>query len=422
MDIHDFIKTKRDGHRHTARQLHDFVTAVTKATITDYQISAWLMAAYINGLDDTETADLTAAMAASGDSVSFGDLPRPIVDKHSTGGVGDTATFLLLPLLASVGLISVKMSGRGLGFTGGTIDKVAAIDGFRTDLSPHELRQTAKEVGCALGGQSASLAPADKKLYALRDATETVSSLPLIAASIMSKKLAVESDGIVLDVKCGSGAFMKTPSEARALANKLVSIGKAAGRRTSALITDMSQPLNRFVGNALEIRGALESLDAGLKDRLGSLVLAIAKEVARLADASVDFESTIASGKVRDKLNQWVAAQEGNLKTPLPVAPVVDTVYSDKSGFVESIDCAAIGETARFLGAGRMAAEDEIDLAVGIEMKVLIGDKIQQGDPLCDIHCRTESALEVAQERMHLAIQISQNRPQISDILIDTVT
>lgn len=421
MDIHDFIKTKRDGHRHSTRQLNDFVTAVTHATITDYQIAAWLMAAYINGLDDTETADLTAAMAASGDSVGFGDLPRPIVDKHSTGGVGDTTTFLLLPLLASVGLTSIKMSGRGLGFTGGTIDKVAAIEGFRTSLSPYELRQIAKEVGCALGGQSASLAPADKKLYALRDATETVTSLPLIAASIMSKKLAVESDGIVLDVKCGSGAFMKTPSEARALADKLVSIGKAAGRGTSALITDMSQPLNRFVGNALEIRGALESLDAGLKDRLGTVVVAIAKEVARLADASVDIESTIASGNVRDKLYQWVAAQGGNLNTPLPVAPVVETVYSDKSGFVESIDCAAIGETARILGAGRMAAEDEIDLAVGIEMKVLIGDQVQQGDPLCNIHCNSESAFEAAKDRLLPAISITQSRPQTTDILIDTV-
>jgi pyrimidine-nucleoside phosphorylase len=422
MDIHDFIKTKRDGNRHSAGQLNDFISAVTEATVTDYQISAWLMAAYINGLDDTETADLTAALVASGEIVGFGDLPRPIVDKHSTGGVGDTTTFLLLPLLASVGLTSVKMSGRGLGFTGGTIDKVAAIEGFRTELSPDELRQIAKRVGCALGGQTANLAPADKKLYALRDATETVSSLPLIAASIMSKKLALESDGIVLDVKCGSGAFMKSQAEARSLAEKLVAIGKASGRRTSALITDMSQPLNRYVGNALEIRGALESLDSGLKDRLGTVVIAVAQEVARLADISVDFESAIASGKVREKLNQWVAAQGGDLNVPLPTAPIVKALYSDQAGFVESIDCAAVGETARTLGAGRMVAEDEIDLAVGIEMKVVIGDKVQRGDPLCVIHCRNDSAFQVAQECLRLAISISQHRPPAFDMVIDIVT
>lgn len=407
MNIHNFIATKRDGRAHTAAEIGSFVGAVASNEIPDYQISAWLMAAYLNGLTDEETNELTIAMAESGETLPLADIPQPIVDKHSTGGVGDTTTFLLLPLLASCGITSIKLSGRGLGFTGGTIDKLSAIPGFRYDLSPDEMVRIAKQVGCALSGQSANLAPADKKLYALRDATETVSCLPLIAASVMSKKLAVASDGILLDVKCGSGAFMKTAESATALAKKLVSIGNSAGRTTRALVSDMNQPLNKYVGNALEIRGALESLDNGLQDRLGRVVLELANAVAEIAGSRANFEGAISSGKVQSKLDEWIRAQGGDPTEQLPKAPYRHTLKSESSGHLASVDCEKIGEAARLLGAGRIKAEDEIDHAVGIVMRIEVGDSVDAGQDLLEIHARSQGDANAVSEFLLPAFHFS---------------
>ncbi len=421
MDIHNFLATKREGRTHSPKAISEFVRAITADEVEDYHVAAWLMAAYINGLDGTETSALTIAMATSGETLKFENVPRPIIDKHSTGGVGDTTTFLLLPLLAACGITGLKLSGRGLGFTGGTLDKLASIPGFRTDLSGEEISRIANEVGCALGGQTANLAPADKKLYALRDATETVSSLPLIAASVMSKKLAVESDGIVLDVKCGSGAFMETKEAALALATQLVAIGASAGRETRALVTDMSQPLNRYVGNALEIRGAIESLDGGLQDQLGQVVLRLAEEMADIAGVSVNFADAVSSGRVHHKLQEWISAQGGDPGAPLPRAPVVETVLSDRDGYIAAIDCASIGKAARALGAGRATVVDKIDPSVGIVMQVSIGDPVSVGAPLYNIHAKTSHDATSAQNSLASAIQFAQDPVEPKPLILATI-
>src|SRR5687768_1679111 len=268
MTPREFIKTKREGRAHTPAEIRWFIETLVAGEIADYQVSAWLMAAVLNGLDKHETAELTQAMATSGDVLSVPTLGT-VVDKHGTGGVGDVVTPLFIPIVAACGVPVVKMSGRGLGFTGGTLDKLESIPGFRGDLSPEQLIAQAERIGCAWGGQTADLAPADKILYALRDATDTVESLPLIAASIMSKKLAAGADVIVFDVKCGNGAFMQSPEDARALADALVSIAEAAGKKAKALVTDMSQPLAPAIGNALELRAAFAELKSGMNGRLG---------------------------------------------------------------------------------------------------------------------------------------------------------
>lgn len=284
MTPNEFIKAKRDGSRHTPAEIRWFVESLTAESIADYQVTAWLMAAYLNGLDAEETASL--AMADSGEKLSFPTLGT-VVDKHSTGGVGDAVTPLFIPIVAACGVPVVKMSGRGLGFTGGTLDKLESIPGFGGDLSPEALVAQAERIGCAWGGQTVELAPADKILYALRDATETVESLALIAASIMSKKLAAGADVIILDIKCGNGAFMQTADDARALANALLSISTSAGRKARAFVTDMSQPLAPAVGNALELKAAFAELRGGMSGRLGRVVMALAEAACEEAGANV---------------------------------------------------------------------------------------------------------------------------------------
>jgi pyrimidine-nucleoside phosphorylase len=408
----EFIKTKREGREHSQADLRWFVDALVNGQIEDYQVSAWLMAAVLNGLNAKETVDLTLAMADSGETLSFPSLGT-VVDKHSTGGVGDVVTPLFIPIVAACGVPVVKISGRGLGFTGGTLDKLESIPGFRGDLPPEQLITQAERIGCAWGGQTADLAPADKILYALRDATDTVESLPLIAASIMSKKLAAGADVIVLDVKCGNGAFMQSPEEAQALANTLVSIAETAGRRAKAFVTDMSQPLAPAIGNALELKAAFAELKSGMSGRLGQVAIALADAACSLAGASLSPGDVVFNGAALAKLQEWIEAQGGDARvidepTLLPSAPHVETVLADRAGYVSGFDCRALGEAARAIGAGRLHKDDVIDPAVGIEVLVELGDSVEPGHPVFAVHSRTQQPSNLLQ-----TLEISTEKPTL---------
>ena len=399
MTAREFIKTKRERGIHTPAEIRWFIEALVAGQVHDYQASAWLMAALLNGLNKEETANLTLAMSESGDVLTFPSLST-VVDKHSTGGVGDVVTPLFIPIVAACGVTVVKMSGRGLGFTGGTLDKLESIPGFRGDLSPEQLIGQAERIGCAWGGQTADLAPADKILYALRDATDTVESLPLIAASIMSKKLAAGADVIMLDVKCGNGAFMQSLEEARALASSLVTIAEAAGRRAKAIVTDMSQPLAPAIGNALELRAAFAELKSGMNGHLGQVTMALAEAACSLAGSRLSPREALDSGKAEAKLKEWIEAQGGDPRVVddpslLPSAPHAHTVTADRSGYVSGFDCRALGEAARALGAGRLHKDDVIDPAVGIEVLVEIGDQVEAGQPVFAVHSKTEKCPEL---------------------------
>ena len=411
MTVSEFITRKRDGERHNREEFDWFVSELVRGGIPDYQASAWLMASYLNGLDEMETAALTEAVAASGKTLHFRGLY--VVDKHSTGGVGDAVTPILLPIVAACGVPIVKLAGRGLGFTGGTIDKMASIPGFSTNLKPDEMRRLAKTVGCALAEQTCDLAPADGILYKLRGATETVDSLPLIAASIMSKKLAGGADAVMLDVKAGSGAFMPSLESAKELAYALVSIGKQAGKGMRALITDMNQPLAPAVGNALEIRAAVDELRSGCRDRLGRVVKALAEAAVELAGVSANVAEVIESGRALMKMSEWIQAQGGDpamVDDPsgvLPRAPFSREAVASEAGFVEGFQTSAIGEIARDLGAGRRRVKDEVDPAVGMEVRVRIGDRVEAGSPLFTVHARSESDAESAARRLSTLVSFS---------------
>jgi pyrimidine-nucleoside phosphorylase/thymidine phosphorylase len=361
-------------------------------------MAAFCMAVFFRGMDGAEVAALTDAMLRSGDVLDLSDVPGAKVDKHSTGGVGDKVSLALAPLVAACGVRVPMISGRGLGHTGGTLDKLEAIPGFRTDLPPDRFRALVRDVGACLVGQTARLAPADRRLYALRDVTATVESIPLIAASIMSKKLAEGIDALVLDVKVGPGAFMKTAADARALARALAGIGRAAGKRVAALLTDMSQPLGRAVGNALEVVEAVDLLRGGGPPDLREVTVALGAEMLRLGGAAPDvpagrraIEAAIADGRGLAKLEEIVRAQGGDpssLRDPdrLPRAPRRFEVPSPAAGVVEAIDCEAIGLAAVALGAGRSRVDDRIDPAVGFVIGKRIGDPVARGEPLCTVH------------------------------------
>lgn len=422
--IHEFIRTKRDAEPHSPDEIRQFIQALTRGEIPDYQVTAWLMAAYLNGLDYDETATLTQAMAESGETVNLAGLPRPVVDKHSTGGVGDAVTIILLPLLAACGLTIVKMSGRGLGHTGGTIDKMEAIPGFRTDLSPEQLVSQAKRIGCALGAQTANLAPADKILYALRDATETVASISLIAASVMSKKLASGADAIVIDVKVGNGAFMKSLEQATELAKTLVAIGERSGRAVRTVITDMNQPLAPAIGNALEVRAAIRELQTGCKNRLGQVVRLLANTALSMAGVKADVDSAISSGAALNKLREWISVQGGDdrvVEDPdavLPVSSAQRQVISQNDGYIASFETAELGEIARDLGAGRRQKDDVIDHGVGIELHAKIGDRISEGQPIFTIHAKTDNDVVTAERRLQTAYTTSASKPETRDVAL----
>ncbi len=419
MRIYDIIKQKRDGAKLSQAQIEYFIKAYTDGEIKDYQASALLMAVFINGLDKEETIHLTKAMMHSGDVVDLSAIAGIKVDKHSTGGVGDTTTMVLAPLVASVGVPIAKMSGRGLGHTGGTIDKLEAIPGFHVELTSARFADNVNRYGIAVIGQSKNIAPADKKLYALRDVTATVENISLIASSIMSKKLAAGSNGIVLDVKTGSGAFIKDVDASIELAQAMVDIGNGMQRQTVGVITDMAQPLGFAIGNGLEVIEAIETLKGNGPRDLTELCLTLGANMAVIGGAADSFAAArqmladnIANGKALQKFREFVAAQDGDDNVVddyglLPQASHVVQVKAPKSGYLTSFKNEQVGVCAMLLGAGRRDMSSQIDLAAGIVLAAKIGDKVQQGDVLATLYTNDQTSLAAVEKQLLDAIEIS---------------
>jgi len=398
MRAYEIIHRKRDGQAIPAGEIAALIRGFTDGEIPDYQMAAFCMAVFFRGMDGAEVEALTRAMLESGDVLDLSAIPGCKVDKHSTGGVGDKISLPLAPLVAACGVRVPMVSGRGLGHTGGTLDKLEAIPGFRVDLPVDRFRAQVAELGCCLIGQTDRIAPADRRLYALRDVTATVESIPLIAGSIMSKKLAEGIDALVLDVKVGSGAFMKTLEDARRLATTLAGIGHGMGKRVSALLTDMSQPLGRAVGNALEVRESIELLRGGgpadaraLTVELGAEMLLLGGVAATLVEARGAIEAAIADGRGLERFRRVVAAQGGDpavVDDPsrLPSSTMLRDVLAPSAGVVETIDTEGVGLAAMALGAGRARVEDRIDPAAGIVVHKKLGDRVERGEPLCTLH------------------------------------
>ena len=407
MRIVDLINKKKHGERLTKEEIDFIITGYTQGDLPDYQISALLMAIYFKGMDTQEIADLTHAMVHSGDVVDLSKIQGIKVDKHSTGGVGDKISLIVIPLVASVGVPVAKMSGRGLGHTGGTIDKLEAIEGFKVELSNETFINNVNTYKMAIVGQTGNLTPADKKLYALRDVTGTIDSIPLIASSIMSKKIAAGTDAIVLDVKVGSGAFMKSLDDARELAKTMVDIGNALNRKTVAVITNMDQPLGHEVGNANEIREAIEVLRGHGAEDETQVALTIASYMAVLggafketSEAKAHFEKVIASGEAIELLKKFIEIQGGNPQVvdhpeKLPTAKYHIEIKSDMEGYIAGFDAEKVGIAAMMLGAGRRKKEDVIDFAAGITVSKKMGDHVNLGDVLCVLHSNSSEVVEV---------------------------
>jgi pyrimidine-nucleoside phosphorylase len=429
----DIISSKRDGRTLTRDEIGFFVDGVTSGTMPDYQASALLMAILLRGMSAEETAWLTDAMVHSGVRVDLSDIPGVKVDKHSTGGVGDKTSLILAPLAAACGVPVPMMSGRGLGHTGGTLDKLEAIPGFRVNLSLDEMKAALARTGCAMMGQTSQIAPADKKLYALRDVTATVESIPLISASIMSKKIAEGIDALVLDVKTGSGAFMKTEADSRRLAESLVSIGNASGVRTEAVITMMEAPLGRAVGNALEVIECVEVLKGGgpedlieVSVELTARMLVLGKVAGDLVDADRQVRRAIASGAGLDRFRRIVETQGGDPRVideydRLPHVADRHIVAASRAGYVTMLDAERIGRASVALGAGRDRVEDPIDPAVGIMVLAKPGDAVRAGDPVLEIHYRDAARLESAMRLTGEAVTIGDDRPVRGRLIVGEV-
>ena len=417
----DVLRKKRDGHSLTSEEISAFVRASTHSEWPDYQVSALLMAIVCRGMNAEETATLTQAMIESGAKLDWSELSSAVVDKHSTGGVGDKTSLILAPLAAACGAVVPMMSGRGLGHTGGTLDKLESIPGFRVNLSLPEMTTVLEKIGCVLIGQTAEIAPADKALYAMRDVTATVESIPLISASIMSKKIAEGIRGLVLDVKCGEGAFMKTREDARALAESLISIGQASQVRTEAAITDMSQPLGRAVGNSLEVIESIETLKGkGPKD-LGELSVHLAARMVRLAgltetlkEAEAKVRGALTSGQGVEKFREIIELQGGDPRVIddyglMPSAPERHVVTSERTGIVTAMHAEKVGVASMLLGAGREKVEDLIDPGVGIYLLKKVGETVELGDGIFEIHYRKQEQLEKSLTLLRDAIEIGES-------------
>ena len=429
----DIIASKRDGRTLAREEIRYVVDGVTRGTLPDYQASALLMAILLRGMTREETAWLTDAMVHSGIRVDLGSIPGRKVDKHSTGGVGDKTSLVLAPLAAACGVPVPMMSGRGLGHTGGTLDKLESIPGFRVDLSLDEMKAALARVGCAMIGQTSQIAPADKKLYALRDVTGTVESIPLISASIMSKKIAEGIDALVLDVKTGSGAFMKTERDSRELAESLVSIGNASGVKTEAVITAMDAPLGRAVGNALEVIECIEVLKGVDSADLVEVSVELAARMLVLGGAADDREAAekkvrgaIASGAGLERFRRIIEAQGGDPKviddyTRLPQAPYHHIVSAPRAGYVRAIDAELVGRASVALGAGRDRVEDPVDPAVGILLAAKPGDAVRAGDPVLELHYRDRGRLEAALRLTGRAIAIDDQAPPRAPLIVGDV-
>ena len=432
MRMYDIIDRKKNGEELTKSEIEYFVGGFTRGEIPDYQASALLMAIWFCGMNDRELADLTLSMAHSGDMINLDAVDGFTVDKHSTGGVGDKTTLIVAPAVAACGGKVAKMSGRGLGFTGGTIDKLESIPGFNTSVGEKEFIDNVNKIGLCIAGQTGEIAPADKKIYALRDVTATVDSIPLIASSIMSKKLAAGSKGIVLDVKCGSGAFMKTYEDAKLLAEKMTAIGQRAGRKTVALITNMDIPLGRAVGNALEVKEAVKILKNEQKDELYEVSVALAAHMLSLVNSKDIYECekmvrlAIENGSALEKLKEAVDAQGGDISYIDDTSKFIDASVcieykAEKSGYINKIDAQKIGRASVLLGAGREKKDDVIDFGAGIYLCKKTGDEVREGDTVARLYTNkneyADSALAVIKE----AFDYSQKKPYIGKTVLGTV-
>jgi pyrimidine-nucleoside phosphorylase len=430
----DLIHRKRDGEELSPEEIATLIDGYLRDEIPDYQISAFLMAVFFSGMTDREVSALTEAMMRSGDTVDLSDIPGLKVDKHSTGGVGDKTSLIVAPLAAACGVIVPMMSGRGLGHTGGTLDKLQAIPGFRFDLTLAEFRTLVQQVGCAMVGQTAEIAPADKILYGLRDVTATIESIPLITASIMSKKIAEGIDALVMDVKCGRGAFMKTPANARALAESLVATGRGNGVRTQALITAMDVPLGRAVGNALEVLESIDTLRGCGPPDLETLAVALAARMvllgapaAPLDQAEAKVRAALNSGRALEKFRQVIAHQGGDSRViddrgQLPRAPHQLLVRAERPGYVVDIHAELVGRSSMLLGAGRDRKEDAVDPAVGVIVQARPGELVKTGHVLAEVHYRTQARLDEAVMLLRKAWRIDDAAPPRTAIVVDEIT
>ncbi|MBR5119880.1 MAG: pyrimidine-nucleoside phosphorylase [Clostridia bacterium] len=432
MRMYDVIKKKRDGEALSAEEIRAFIEGYSKGEIPDYQAAALCMAIFFRGMSDEETTELTLAVRDSGERLDTSRIKGLRVDKHSTGGVGDKTSLVVAPIVASLGLTVAKMSGRGLGHTGGTIDKLEAIPGFCTGLAVSEFENIVNETGIAIVGQSATLAPADKMLYALRDVTATVDSMPLIASSIMGKKLAADDDCIVLDVKTGSGSFMKELEDSRTLAKLMVAIGKRAGKRISALITDMDRPLGYAVGNSLEVVEAIEALQGKGPEDLVELSLALASQILFLADKGTLeecralAEDAITSGKALDTFAKMVKAQGGDPEyiyhpEKFATAPYSREVKVTQSGYIASVDTEKYGLASLLLGAGRNTKEDAIDLTAGYMIQKKTGDYVNAGDTLAVLYTSNASLLDAAERTLLNATTITAEAPEKRPLIFEVI-
>ncbi len=430
MRIPDLIEKKRDSGTHDRAELEALVLGYTRGEVPDYQMAAWLMAVVWRGMTGDEVATLTQVMAASGQQLDLSSIGRPVADKHSTGGVGDKTSLAVMPLVAACGVPVGKMSGRGLGFTGGTIDKLESFAGIRLDLSADAFVRRLRDVGMVITGQSADLAPADGKLYALRDVTATVPSLPLIASSIMSKKLAAGASVIVLDVKTGAGAFMKDRAAARELAETMVRIGTAADRKVAAVVSDMSQPLGRTVGNALEVREALDTLEGHGPPDFQPFAVELASTIVSLAtngqQGEADVREVLRSGAGLRKLREMVETQGGDARafddrSRLPAARLCEPVNAPSSGYLSRLDALAVAHVATLLGAGREKKGDPVDLAVGLELRAKLGEPVEAGRPLAILHANDETRLAAARAAFLSAFDVTATRETPPPLILERI-
>jgi len=433
MRVVDLIRRKRDGEEHSSEEIRELIEGYTRGDIPDYQMSAWLMAAFLRGLSGAETAALTSAMLHSGNVLDFSDVPGRKVDKHSTGGVGDKTSLIVAPIAAAAGVRVPMISGRGLGHTGGTLDKLESIPGFSVNLSLAEFRRALETVGCGLIGQTAEIAPADKKMYALRDVTGTVESRSLICASIMSKKMAEGLDALVLDVKVGSGAFLKTEAEATLLAELMVETGRRMGKLVVALLTDMDQPLGRTAGNAMEVVESIEVLSgAGPADLrelclvLSAWMLLLGERVKTIEEGKRVAADLIATGRAREKFREIIKQQGGDVRvvddpTRLARAEHALDVVATADGFVIETQCEQLGVACVVLGGGREKKEDAIDPAVGLTFHKKFGEGVRRGEPLCTLHYNSDARLEEARRLVETAYKISPRAPATPRELVGRV-
>lgn len=430
MNILDIIAKKRDGKCLEKEEIEYFIQGYTDGTITDYQAAALVMAIYINGMNYEETKNLTLAMAHSGEMLDLSDISDNIIDKHSSGGVGDKITLIVMPIIASLGIPVAKMSGRGLGITGGTIDKLESIPGFRTDLDLDEFKNNIKQIGISLIGQTANLTPADKKLYALRDTISCTDNIALMASSIMSKKIAAGAKKLVLEVTCGSGAFMKTKEEAENLSRVMKKIGELAGIETICVITNMQQPIGKNVGNSLEVEEAIRALKGDMEEDIREIVICLASHIVRLSGICNDSDEiremileNIENGKAYQKFVELIRIQGGNTEylENIEEAQFVYEVIADEDGYIEDLNAELIGKASMKLGAGRMKKTDEIDHTCGIVLEKKIGDYVNFGDTLCYIHSNRQDVIKEVEEDIKQAYTIGEEEPEEYEHILNVI-